>query len=163
MSELRHVERLLGVHPKLTAFARLVASQSPVDWCVVTGVRSLAGVLEKYAQGRTTKGPHAGAPGYPPLGLTITNVSTLEGAPHAERLTPEGLYACAVDLQFLTHSGGKLASGDSPAEVATYRWYGALAEAQGLLWGGRFTKVDQAHVELPHWRLYPLPSAAPVS
>ena len=163
MSELRHAERLAGVHPSLAAFARLVASRAAVDWCVVTGVRTLPGVLEKYAQGRTTPGPHAGEPGYPPLGLTITNVRTLEGAPHAERMTPEGLYGCAMDMQFFLQGGSRLAGGDAPGEVLVYRWYGAAAETQGLTWGGRFSKVDMAHVELKAWRTYPLPGAAAIS
>ncbi len=158
MSELLHAERLYSVHPDLRAFARLVAANSSYDWVVVTGIRSLAGVQEKYAIGRTVPGPHAGEPGYRALGLTVTNVSTLDKAPHAERVTPVGLYGCAVDLQFM--HAGKLAAGDTHEEQAVYAWYGALAGQLGLTWGGQFTKVDQAHVEVFAWRDYPLPGMA---
>jgi hypothetical protein len=161
MSELRHPERLYSVHPELCAFMKLVVATSPYDWCIVTGIRSLAGVQEKYAVGRTTPGPHAGEPGYPPLGQVLTNVSSLEHAPHAERRTPAGVYGCAVDAQFFYE--GRLSAGETTAEQSIYRWYGHLAESQGHVWGGRFGNVDQAHVELRLWRSYPLPNAGNVA
>ena len=162
MSELRHPERLYSVHPELCAFFRLMVAQSPHDWCIVTGIRGLAAVQEKFAVGRTVPGPHAGEPGFPPMGQTITNVSSLEHAPHAERMTPAGLYGCAGDAQFFLPDG-TLAEGRSQQEQSVYRWYGELAEAQGLVWGGRFSKRDLAHVELRLWRSYPLPNAAAIS
>jgi hypothetical protein len=160
VSELLRPGLLAVVHPELAGFARLIAAESPHDWMVVSGERTLEGVLLKYAEGRTRPGPYAGRPGYPPLGLTTTQVRTLEGAPHARRVTPAGLYACAVDMQYLV-APGRLASGSTQAEQAVYRWYGERAEGLGLVWGGRFPKVDQAHVQLKDWRDFPLPGGPP--
>jgi D-alanyl-D-alanine carboxypeptidase len=155
---LLHPERLQlpqPVHARLSTLARKLASISVYDLCVVTGVRDAAEVAQKWAMGRTTRGPHAGEPGYPLLGLTVTNVNEMGHAPHALRMTPEGLYGCAVDLQ-LVH-GGKLLEGRIASESAIYQALGQAAEKDGFTWGGRFTKVDLAHYELPGWRAFPLP------
>lgn len=153
---IKHLERLDLVHPELAAFVDLLA-EAEQDWVVVTGIRTPAQVTVKWAEGRTTPGPHAGEPGYPELGETVTEVRTLQSAPHAIRVTPQGLYGCAVDVQYLLPSG-KLSEGGTAAEQAVYLRMGQLAEAHGLRWGGRFKRVDQAHVELVAWRSYPLPN-----
>jgi hypothetical protein len=157
MAELFHAERLAlpsPVHPRLAALARKLASASPFDLCVVTGVREAAGVAEKWAQGRTAPGPHAGEPGYPPLGLTVTRVSTLEHAPHALRVTPDGVFGTAMDLQFQVK--GRLLEGRLLVEQAAYTALGEMAELDGFTWGGRFAAKDLAHYELRNWRTFPL-------
>lgn len=157
MGRLLGTDKLQRVHPTLDGFVRQWVEDSALDWMVVTGARTQAEVDAKWAEGRTKPGPHAGETGYPELGLTVTQVRTLHDAPHAVRVTPEGLYACAVDLQFLA-SPGKLSEGKTLTDVATYRGYGLAGEKAGFVWGGRFSKVDQAHLELVSWRSYALPS-----
>lgn len=149
--------RLKLVHPRLALFAQQLAEQSPRKWGVITGARTQADVDAKYALGRTKRGPHAGEVGHPPLGDIVTHVHSLEQAPHAVRRTPEGSYSCAVDLQFVLPEGGGLAEGHIPEEKDVYLEMGLMAEQAGLVWGGRFKSIfDQAHVELPDWRRYPL-------
>lgn len=155
MGKLLRVDRLYQVHPRLRLFAQQMADSSNQTWLVVTGVRGQHEVDLKYAQGRTAPGPHAGEAGYPPLGETITNVSSMAKAPHAMRVYPNGTWGCAVDLQFFVQGTMSLAEGKEPAEVAVYLELGELAEKAGLVWGGRFTRVDQAHVETPDWRNFP--------
>lgn len=158
MGNLLRQDRGVLVHPRLRLFAVQMASQSPYNWLLVTGVRTQADVEAKYAQGRTAPGPHAGEPGYPPLGETVTNVHTLALAPHALRVTPAGTFGCAIDLQYFLPDGLHLAEGKVPEEQLVYRGMGEQAEKAGLAWGGRFIHLfDQAHVELPDWRAYPLP------
>lgn len=157
MAELHNPDRLvlpLPVHPRLAALARKLAGASTFDLCVVTGVRDSKGVAEKWALGRTAPGPHAGELGFPLLGETVTKVRSLEHAPHALRRTPDGLYGTAIDLQFVIK--GRLLEGRLLSEVAAYHLLGELAEADGFVWGGRFTNVDQAHFELRNWRDFPL-------
>jgi hypothetical protein len=149
-------ERLFQVHPELRAFAVDFSQRNDCDWMVVTGARTKAQVAEKYAIGRTVQGAHAGQPGYPPMGQTVTNVASLEHAPHAIRETPAGPYSCAVDMQFLLPDGS-LAPGTNQAQQDIYALYGAAAEAAGFVWGGSFRHLfDQAHVELFHWKNFPL-------
>lgn len=163
MGRLLRTDRLRQVHPELALFALQWAEEHLGTWMVVTGERCLADVLAKYAVGRTTPGPHAGEQGHPTLGETVTNVSTLEKAPHAARVTPSGLYACAVDLQFFTGRGLELAAGETAEQRTVYLEMGEAAEKAGLVWGGRFKRLfDQAHVELLDWRRYPLPAPGTV-
>jgi hypothetical protein len=156
MAVLHHIERLANVHPKLIAFSRKLAAASAIDVCVVTGVRDALSVAAKWNEGRVSPGPHAGEPGYPKLGLTVTAVRTVVEAPHAKRWTPEGYFGCAVDLQFQTEHG-QLLDTDTPAHLTLYESLGLLAEAEGFVWGGHFSRrLDAGHVELKNWRLYPL-------
>lgn len=153
MAMLHHPERLKDVHPKLVAFLKLAVSRSVLDICVVTGARDAAGVAAKWGEGRTAPGPHAGEPGYPELGQVVTNVQHPNDTAHSLRVTPEGIYATAVDAQFQV--GAKLLEGTPGSESELYRWLGELAEAEGLEWGGRFRAVDQAHLQLKEFRQYP--------
>lgn len=155
MSNLQDPHHLLDqVHPDLRRFAFDAANDALLDLFVVTGARTQTDVTRKYAEGRTSPGPHAGEPGYPELGEIVTNAMHLAQTAHSVRLTPEGRFGCAIDLQFI--SAGKLNDGKSEADQALYRWMGELAESRGFTWGGRFPKVDQAHIELKAWRAYPL-------
>lgn len=152
---LLHTERLRWVHPRLVDLARLLASQSAIDLCVVTGGRNAEDARRKWSEGRTTPGPHAGEAGYPELGQTVTNCQTIGQTAHAIRTTPAGDYGCAVDLQYVGRDG-KLLDTNTAANRALYESAGLLAEGEGFRWGGRFPKYDAAHYEIPNWRAYPL-------
>lgn len=122
----RDLERLKGVHPKLVTVVLGILQTLPMF--VVMGVRTVQQQAALYAQGRTAPGPI---------------VTDKDGIVHKSNHQPhaDGL-GHAVDLAF---------TGPLPFDPA-HPWdrYGALAEAQGLVWGGRWhTLVDRPHIELP--------------
>ena len=93
---------------------------------VSEGVRTEERQEQLYAQGLT-------APG-----AIVTNC---DGVVHRSRHQPQAdTYGHAVDCAW---------DSDTPFE-GPWLAYGAAAEALGLVWGGRFTKLaDRPHVELP--------------
>jgi hypothetical protein len=127
----RDVQRLAGVHPTLVAKISLILTQMEAKGTpmfVVVGVRTAEQEHRLWEQGRT-------APG-----VIVTNCDgyTVKSnhQPHADGL------GYAVDCAFLT--------GEPFALTNPWVAYGAAVEAQGLIWGGRFTSpVDLDHAELP--------------
>lgn len=145
-----HRERAVGVDARLVAFMDWWEKNGPFPIMVGVdgGVRSNADQLRLYAQGRTTPGPHAGEPGYPPLGMTVTKASTVGNSAHGHR--------GAVD--FWPVIGGKIyLDVKNPLQKSKYDQLGALIESFGLVWGGRFQDFyDGPHAEIPDWRGRPL-------
>ena len=125
----RDTQRLIGVHPKLiaaieTVFDEMDADKTPMF--VVEGLRTYARQVELYAQGRTTVGPI---------------VTYKDGVTHKSNHQPkaDGL-GYAVDCAFI---GPQPFDQRHPWEV-----YGIRLEAQGIVWGGRWTMKDLPHAEL---------------
>ncbi len=132
---LRDRQRLDGVHPALvakleTVFAAMRAAGHVMF--VVQGVRTVDQQKALYAQGRT-------APGH--------IVTMKDGVMHRSNHQPwaDGL-GHAVDCAFL---------GADPFSLAQpWETYGQLVEAQGLVWGGRWTTPH----DLPHAELRAIPA-----
>lgn len=122
-------DSLSGLHPRLIQQVQKLQEalrSLGFPMRVTEGLRSDERQIALYAQGRTTPGP------------IVTNC---DGATHRSRhqLQVDG-YGHAADLCW---------DGDAPFE-GPWAVYGAAAEALGLVWGGRFTKlIDRPHVELP--------------
>lgn len=127
---LRDSQRLDGIHPDLksrleTVFAAMLAAGHAMF--VVQGVRTVAQQKALYAKGRTVPGPV---------------VTYKDGVTHKSNHQPwaDGL-GHAVDCAFL--------GADPFGDRQPWETYGQLVEAQGLIWGGRWTGlVDRPHAEL---------------
>lgn len=134
-------DKLDGIHPELAAKVRKIlqamnALGFPMK--VVQGVRTDQEQAALYAQGRTAPGK------------IVTNcdgyVKRSNHQPKSDGHGPS--YGYAVDCAFV----------DDPATPKDETWdehmpwqaYGAMAEALGLTWGGRWQSVvDKPHIELP--------------
>lgn len=128
------MDAFTGVHPLLIERVRLVHSGMagighPMR--ATDGLRTLARQQELWAQGRTTPGK------------IVTNADGILH-PSNHQAKADGL-GHAIDSCFL---------GPDPylehyaASARIWAAYGALVEAVGLGWGGRFHSVDQPHAEL---------------
>lgn len=123
-------ERLLaGVQPEFAAKVRrilAVMAEAGHPMTVTSGNRTTAEQQALYAQGRTTPGKR------------VTNIDGV-------RVKSNHQDGRAVDCAFLDSKG-------RPTWPETGPWtlYGEAAEAEGLVWGGRWkTLVDRPHIELP--------------
>lgn len=125
--------RLRDVHPALRAafleriLPGMAAFGAPL--VIVEGVRSQARQTALYAQGRIKPG---------------TIVTHVDGVTKRSQhqIQADGV-GHAVDVAFAGPDG--TVSWEGPWEV-----YGAMAEACGFRWGGRWkTIIDRPHVELP--------------
>ena len=127
MPTLRDIERLKGVHPMLARAILNILNKLPMF--VVQGVRTAEEQAALYAQGRTAPGK------------IVTHKDGLihksNHQPHADGL------GHAVDCAWV--------GSDPFADSHPWGAYGALVEAAGLVWGGRWTTlVDRPHAELPN-------------
>lgn len=125
-------QKMLGVHPLLIEkVGRVLASMDALGFpmMVTDGLRTVEQQRALFAQGRT-------APGH-----VVTNCDgTEKRSNHQAHIDKLGH---AVDCVFVLN--GK------PSWSVELPWaaYGALGEALGLEWGGRFKMVDCPHLELP--------------
>jgi peptidoglycan L-alanyl-D-glutamate endopeptidase CwlK len=131
MSDKRLLDERL--HPELRArVTRVLAEMRRLGhpMRVTDGYRTAAEQARLYAKGRTV----------PPLGkgYRVTNVDGVRTMSHHQT-------GRAIDCAFVTEDGGLSWDGRLP-----WARYGALAVAEGLIWGGHFKSlVDRPHVELP--------------
>jgi len=122
---LRDHERLQGVHPRLQKAILNILNRLPMF--VVQGVRTTAQQQALYAQGRTAPGKI---------------VTMKDGVIHKSNHQPRADgFGHAVDCAWL---------GPDPfADAHPWEAYGAMVEAAGLTWGGRWTHPhDSPHAEL---------------
>ena len=126
---LRH---LRGCHPELKYRVKALVDaleHEGLDIILTQGVRSVAQQQAIYAQGRTKPGK------------IVTNC---DGIVKVSNHQPKSDgYGYAVDVAWRTTGG---------AITWTGPWdrLGTLAEAQGLVWGGRWVSFpDRPHLELP--------------
>jgi peptidoglycan L-alanyl-D-glutamate endopeptidase CwlK len=132
--------KLDGIHPELAAkVQRILTAMNALGFPmqVVQGVRTAPQQAALFAQGRT-------APG--------NIVTNCDGYVKKSNHQPKGdgqgpSFGCAVDCAFV----------DDPKTTLNETWddhqpwqaYGAMAEALGLVWGGRWhSVVDKPHIEL---------------
>lgn len=139
----RDTTRLIGVHPVLVEkVARILDAMQALgfEMGVTAGVRTVAEQQALYAQGRTAPGD------------VVTNA---DGITHKSNHQPhDDGFGHAVDCAFILdlNADGIVQLNEPFTWDAHRRWslYGAMAEALGLTWGGRWQSiVDLPHVELP--------------
>lgn len=127
-------DRYLEVEPSLVARCQaMAAAMAALGYRMVPvqGLRTVAVQQALWQQGRT-------APGH-----IVTNSDGIHTLSN-HQAKADG-FGHAVDFAFLDHNG--VVSWDPQ-----YPWalLGAMAEALGLVWGGRFKTIqDLGHVELP--------------
>lgn len=158
-----HFNRVSGCDPRIIAFFGWWNVHGPYSLTVpeLGGMRSDAlAQLNLWRQGRETPGPHAGEPGYPPLGQIVTNAKTLFDTPHGRGKAADA-YPAILDPTG-TFVVGIKSNDKDPQTLLQFAQYGALAEAHGLEWGGRWAKPDRPHVQCKNWRdPSPPPNGAP--
>lgn len=123
----RDVQRLTGVHPTLATIIYSILKKLPMF--VVEGVRTAERQHSLYLLGR----------GHDPGPRVTDKDGYVNKSRH--QVHPDGL-GYAVDCAF---------KGTDPFALS-HDWhaYGALLEASGCLWGGRWKGlVDRPHAELP--------------
>ena len=127
---------LRGVHPDLASRVRRVLAGMAAlgeSMRVIEGVRTKERQQALYAQGRTTPGKI----------VTYADGVTKRSF---HQVADDG-YGYAVDCAF--ENDPRTPRDETWAEDRPWAAYGALAEAVGLTWGGRWKMRDLPHVE---WR-----------
>jgi peptidoglycan L-alanyl-D-glutamate endopeptidase CwlK len=129
----RDTARLVGVHPSLVErVARVLDAMAALGhpMLVVDGRRTADQQASLYAKGRTKPG------------AIVTHADGVRMRSNHQAHT-DG-FGYAVDLAFLV-------DGRASWDIAQpWQAFGACAEALGLTWGGRWTRLaDLPHVELP--------------
>jgi hypothetical protein len=141
-----HRERADGVDGRLLGFLDSWAKTGPFAIVVPEfgGLRTLAQQQELYARGRTKPG------------RIVTNAKSVADAPHGR--------GAAIDVAPFRKDAKSGLYAPYYEDVGAFHTIGAFAEAMGLEWGGRwrtdtFPDGDQPHIQVPNWRLLPIPKA----
>ncbi len=136
-----HPERLVDLALELQSFATNVAEamDGEVDLFIVSGLRTDEEQAKLYAKGRTVSSGICVC-AHHPLGKVVTNAASAKDTPHGR----------GAAFDFCPSKNGKLLWED----LGLFEAVGMMAEANGLVWGGRFKhlKGDFGHVELKSWR-----------
>ena len=153
MGTVFHREHAAGVDGRLLRFLDWWAEHGPFPITIPAtgGLRTDAMQAELYAKGRTTPGEHAGEPGHPPMGRTVTNAKTVHDTPHGR--------GAALDCMPVKTSadGTKVVALIDSWDL--YRMYGIMVKAHGLIWGGEWrSPLDGPHAEILTWRSLPIPN-----
>lgn len=130
---VRNVDRAAGVDGRLLAFLQWWDKNGPF---VITVGNDNAGL-------RTDEAWQAAA-----YARGVSGAKTLSETAHGR--------GGALDVYgYEPGDGWKLALNDR----AKFTAIGEAAEKHGLKWGGRFSKFDGPHIEVPDWRALPMPGA----
>ena len=127
---------LAGVHPDLAAaVARILAAMAAMGhpMRVIEGVRTAERQRALYAQGRSKPGPQ---------------VTNCDGVVKKSNHQPKSDgFGHAVDCAF--QDDPRTPRDETWDETMPWATFGALVEAEGLVWGGRWPRLrDLPHVEL---------------
>lgn len=134
----RSKDNLKGVHPKLVELMEDAIKDSPVDFTITEGVRTVARQKQLYAQGRTAPGP------------IVTNV---DGVRKKSNHQPKSDgYGYAVDI-YPYFDGKVQVSGplviQKLREIAAHIKTRAKCLGITIVWGGDFKNLfDPPHFEL---------------
>ena len=165
-SNARHVGRL---HPGLRGLADAFLARAltcGIPLAITQSDRTDAYQRGLFAKGRTLPGPHAGEPGYPTLGITITNAPSAASSAHGRG----GAFDVAVLIDGCL-VGPRPGPGNDSYDrdlmidgVLVWPLLVEIAESIGLVAGGRFKPIgpdglgwDLGHFELREWRHLPFP------
>lgn len=133
----RSEDNLRGVHPKLAAVLRAAIKDTPVDFTITEGVRTVERQQQLYAQGRTTAGPI---------------VTHTDGVAKKSNHQPKADgYGYAVDLY--PYVGGKVQVHDESVpswlrRIARHIQHHAQAHGVTVQWGGDWKMRDYPHFEI---------------
>jgi len=141
---------LVGVHPDLVKVLTTAITNSPIDFSINEGVRSLATQQKYYTWGRTVINPNTGPLPGKPFGDTNTNA---DGVVHKSnhQKKADG-YGHAVDLY--PYINGKIDFGAGATLVTIANHIKKVAETLeiAITWGGDW-KPPIAPVDKPHFQL----------
>mgnify|MGYP001611986769 CR=1 FL=1 len=165
-SNARHVGRL---HPGLRGLADAFLARSltcGIPLAITQSDRSDAFQRGLFAKGRTLPGPHAGEPGYPTLGITITNAPSAASSAHGRG----GAFDVAVLIDGRLvgpRPGPGNDSYDRDLKIdgrSVWMTLKEIAGSIGLVAGATFPPIeadglgwDLGHFELREWRHLPFP------
>ena len=101
------------------------------------------GILIKITQGFRTEAEQQALwdQGRTRPGLVVTQARSAKDSPHG--------YGAAFDIVIFD---GSKPSWEEPKMTPRYNQVGAIGEALGLEWGGRFPKADKPHFQLARWK-----------
>lgn len=147
----RDEQRLVGLHPTLVMkVTQILNAMEALDLLmgVTDGVRTVVQQQALYAQGRT-KQPDGT---WVKTGSTVTNCDGVI-KPSNHQAKADG-FGHAVDCAFIVdlNADGQAELNEPFTWDAHRAWacYGAMVEAMGLVWGGRWQSiVDLPHAEMP--------------
>ena len=131
----RSKNNLNGVHPKLVNLLETSLRNSPCDFTITDGVRTLQQQAALYAQGRTTPGN------------IVTNCDGIRSKSN-HQVKADG-YGHAVDLY--PYHNGSVQLNDIPKlrQIADHIKATAKSLGVNIRWGGDFTSLkDYPHFEL---------------
>ncbi len=132
----RDIDRLHSINPVLQeAVLDILEAMAILGFpmFVTSGVRTVAQQQALYAQGRTKPG------------VIVTNADGVR-VPSNHQTKSDGT-GHAVDLAFVDDPDTPKTEIYDPNQP--WALMGAMAEAKGLRWGGRWKFVDLPHVEMP--------------
>jgi peptidoglycan L-alanyl-D-glutamate endopeptidase CwlK len=131
----RSIDNLMGVHPRLVILMGVAIQDSPVDFTITDGVRTVARQQALYAQGRT-------APGNIVTQCDgITNKS-----PHQPKADGKGY---AVDLYPFVNGSVQLNDAVNLRRIAEHIKATAQRLGYSIEWGGDW----KSFVDMPHFEL----------
>lgn len=130
----RSIDNLHGVHPELVRLMQLAIVDTPVDFTITEGVRTVARQQQLYAQGRTASG------------RIVTNA---DGVRNKSNHQPKADgYGHAVDLYPFVNGQVRVNDVDGLFEIADH--IKAVADRNGIRveWGGDWKMRDYPHFEI---------------
>ena len=135
----RSKNNLKGVHPSLIKLINEAIKETPVDFTITSGVRTLAEQKALYAQGRTKPG------------CIVTKADGVKNKSN-HQVKADG-YGHAIDL--CPYVDGEMDWNDESNFKIIAAHIKATANCMGIkiTWGGDWTEQKQGIVDLPHFEL----------
>lgn len=140
----RSLDNLVGVHPNLVKVLKASITDSPVDFTITEGVRTIEKQQEYYSWGRTKKNPNTGK---------MTKVTYADGIKRKSKHQPkDDGYGYAVDL-YPYFDDKVQVQGDAVVialeEIANHIKKKAKELGIKIVWGGDWKKpYDPPHFQL---------------
>ena len=130
----RSEENLRGVHPELVKLMTLSIRNSPIDFTVVEGVRTVERQQALYAQGRTKPGPI---------------VTQVDGVTKRSNHQPKADgYGHAVDIYPFVNGQVQVNDASGLKRISEHIKAVARLNRIKIEWGGDWTMRDYPHFEL---------------
>ena len=130
----RSLKNLEGVHPDLVRLVTAAIKNSPVDFTITEGVRTVRRQQELYALGRTKPGNK------------VTNCDGVNRKSN-HQVKSDG-YGYAVDLYPYANGSVQVNDAESLIKIAAHIKVTALKIGVKILWGGDWKIKDYPHFEL---------------
>jgi peptidoglycan L-alanyl-D-glutamate endopeptidase CwlK len=132
------LKTLIGIHPDLVKVMQTAIIDTPVDFTITDGVRTVAMQKALYAQGRTKPG-----------GIVTKADGIIHKSNH--QVKADG-YGHAVDL-YPYVNGAIDFNGIKLPEIATHIKQVAASLGVSITWGGDWTMAKDGIVDRPHFEL----------